>query len=58
MKFLLASTLVAVLCVVAGCGAAARSQTGSNEGAGTRSGASGVEVFGTIDAAVSHRRSN
>ncbi|MGJ7497194.1 hypothetical protein ACSFA8_19200 [Variovorax sp. RT4R15] len=58
MKFLLASTLAAALCLLAGCGATARSQTGSNEGAGTRSGASGVEVFGTIDAAVSHRRSN
>ncbi|MDM0042727.1 hypothetical protein QTH89_26005 [Variovorax sp. J22G21] len=58
MKFLLASTLAAALCLIAGCGSAARSQTGSNEGAGTRSGASGVEVFGTIDAAVSHRRSN
>ncbi|WP_213953348.1 MULTISPECIES: hypothetical protein [unclassified Variovorax] len=56
MKILLASTLAALLCLVAGCGSAPSSPASGSEGAGTSTGGSGVEVFGTIDAGVSHYR--
>ncbi|MEJ8845868.1 hypothetical protein [Variovorax rhizosphaerae] len=55
-KILLAAISAAVLCLVAGCGTAPSSPANGSQGAGTSTGGSGVEVFGTIDAGVSHYR--
>ena len=52
MKFLLSATLAGVLGLLCGCGSTGGTASG-NQGAGTRVGTSGVEVFGTIDASVS-----
>jgi hypothetical protein len=56
LKTLLASTFTALLCLLAGCGSAPSSPVDGGQGAGTSSGRSGVEVFGTIDAGVSNYR--
>ncbi|MEJ8824270.1 hypothetical protein WKW80_19895 [Variovorax humicola] len=56
MRFPRFSILVVVACLLAACGAAPRGANPGNEGAGTSSGHSGVEVFGTMDAAVSNYR--
>ncbi|MEJ8855377.1 hypothetical protein WKW79_12395 [Variovorax robiniae] len=52
-KILIASTFAALLGLMAGCGTAPSSPASGSQGAGTSSGGSGVEVFGTIDAGVS-----
>ncbi|MET0207905.1 MAG: hypothetical protein ABW220_02620 [Burkholderiaceae bacterium] len=55
MKLFLSAMLVAASGLLSGCGTPS---TGSSpaDGPGTRSGNSGVEVFGTIDANVSGTR--
>jgi hypothetical protein len=55
LRFPFALALAAAVFMLAACGNAPRQNAG-NEAAGTSSGHSGVEVFGTVDAAVSGSR--